>query len=100
MRLVVVQDCFCSSPKNAPVTCILHITSFLCCAPPAPSDEDTMWTKSREKQKHQVRRATRFLYNLFRFAQEKASTWSAPVVRLSTPASYMKWTSPGHAGLC
>lgn len=32
-----------------------------------------MWTKDREKQKHQVKRATRFLYNLFRFAEEKAS---------------------------
>lgn len=35
------------------------------------SDNDLMWTKDRETQKQQVKRATRFLYDLYEFAEEK-----------------------------
>lgn len=37
------------------------------------SDADILWTKDRETQKEQVKRATRFLYNLFAYADEKVA---------------------------
>ena len=39
------------------------------------SDQDMLWTKERETQKQQVKRATSFLYDLWTFAPEKVRSW-------------------------
>jgi hypothetical protein len=44
--------------KVAPLLCML-LVCFAC------SDEDTLWTETRERQKEQVKRATTFLADLF-----------------------------------